>query len=108
MVELQQQERPHTIHQEQIDREEDNGDERDDCRILDLFGRRPRHALHFSAHVAQKLRHAAKWTNSWPAQSPLAARTLALGALAKAICPRCRKRALWVFYVIHDIARLYY
>jgi hypothetical protein len=52
------------------------------------------------------LRHATDWPNSRSAEPALATRAFALNTLAKTGGAGSRKRRLWVFYVIHDLADL--
>ena len=46
MFQLLDQKRERVIYAEQVNGKEDDGDNRDDRRVLDIPGRRPRNALH--------------------------------------------------------------
>src|SRR3982751_5451742 len=79
-VKLHNQKRPSLINSEQVDGEKDDGDQRNDRRILHLVECRPRNALHLGTHIAQELRRACQKSRAWagePALTPSAATAFA-------------------------------
>src|SRR6266550_1389019 len=108
MVKLDQQERPNSIHQKQINREEDNCDKCNNCCVLYLSCTRPRHPVHFRAHVAQELAQASNGTLTRAGQTALAPRWLAFPASTKARSTRRRRhhRLVWVICLSHYFVNL--
>lgn len=95
---------PSLIHYEEVNREKDNRDQRDDGRVFYFFWRRPRNALHFRAHIAQELPEATDWARARTAQTALATRASTLSTLAKTTGAGGGQRRVLVFHFIHNIA----
>src|SRR5947208_130524 len=71
------QECPNAIDAKQIEREEDDGDQSDDGRVLDLVRGRPGNAAHLRARVAQKLPSSRQETWCRSCASPVTATAIA-------------------------------
>jgi hypothetical protein len=69
LVKLSQRESPNAINQEEIDREKNNGYQRDNGRIFYVIKRRPGNTLHFRTHIAQEMRQSIKRADARSAQT---------------------------------------
>src|ERR671912_2280034 len=85
---LLDEEREGAVNRVEVDREEQDGDDRDDRRVPDLHGRRPRHAPQLGADVAHELRDAPEEAVARAGGAALAPRRAPLLAFAEARHPR--------------------